>query len=247
MSKTLFIIFIFIIAHSIINSQQNPHSIIELKNSIKVFNSDESEPKVFLSIDQNSNKKKTGLAILYSLLLPGMGELYAEGYDSGIYFTITDGILWTAVLGMNIYGNWLEKSYKSFAQVNANINLDGKDKDFFALISAYSSIDDYNNEKAFERNFNAMLDKQKFYWNWNSIENRKTYRRMWTSSESAFNNIRFAVGGLILNRLVSVINAVRLTSKHNRKIDNHNFSINVLIQKNINYEDEIILNFKQKF
>jgi hypothetical protein len=36
-------------------------------------------------------KKSAGLAALYSLVLPGMGELYAEGFSSGKYFLLAEG------------------------------------------------------------------------------------------------------------------------------------------------------------
>jgi hypothetical protein len=176
-----------------------------------------------------------------------MGELYAEKYESGIYFTVADGLLWSTVIGMNVYGNWKQSNYKSFATINAGIDPNGKDKDFFATISAYHSIDDYNNEKALERDFKSMLDKQKYYWSWNSVENRKTYRSMWSSSEQTFNNIRFAVGGLILNRIASVINAVRLTSRYNKKIADNELTFNVFFSKNAFFEDELIFNIRQKF
>jgi len=41
---------------------------------------------------------------------------------------------------------------------------------------------------------------------------------MWVSSENAFNNVRFAVGALILNRLASAVNAVRLVAAYNRHL-----------------------------
>lgn len=241
------LVFIFL-AQNLLLSQSKQTQLLYLKSDLKNIESD----KISLSaeiLDFNlPQKKNTGLAILYSLLLPGMGELYAEDYeDSGIYFTIADGVLWGTVIGMNVYGNWQENRYKSFATIHAGIDPNGKDKDFFATISAYSSIDDYNNEKAFQRDFKSMLDKQKYYWNWNSTQNRKTYRGMWSSSEQTFNNVRFAVGGLILNRIISIINAVRLTSRYNKKIQDDGLTMNVFLRRNAFNENELTFNFQQKF
>lgn len=245
--KLVYLLALLFLAQNLIISQTEQSSILYLKNELKSIETDKiSKTSEVIGLNL-SQKKNTGLAILYSLLLPGMGELYAEGYDSGIYFTIADGVLWSAVIGMNVYGNWQEDRYKSYAKVNAGIDPNGKDKDFFATISAYGSIDDYNNEKAFERDYKSMLDKQQFYWSWNSNENRRTYRNMWSSSEQTFNNIRFAVGGLILNRLISVINAVRLTSRYNKKIGDDRLSMNVFIRKNVFNEDELTFNFLHKF
>lgn len=51
---------------------------------------------------------------------------------------------------------------------------------------------------------------------------------MWVSSRQAFNNLRFVVAGMLLNRLGSIINAVRLVSAHN---------------KNLNVENKVEVNF----
>ncbi len=245
--KLQHLIVLLFLAQNLLISQTGQNSILYLKNELKSIDAGEISTTLEIFNSNMQQKKNTGLAILYSLLLPGMGELYAEGYDSGIYFTIADGVLWSTVIGMNVYGNWQEDRYKSYAKVHAGIDPDGKDKDFFATISAYSSIDDYNNEKAFERDFKSMLDKQKYYWNWNSNEDRRTYRNMWSSSEQTFNNIRFAVGGLILNRLISAINAVRLTSRYNKKIEDDNLTMNVFIRRNLFNESELTFNFLHKF
>ncbi|MBP9084152.1 MAG: hypothetical protein KBH11_13810, partial [Bacteroidia bacterium] len=38
------------------------------------------------------------------------------------------------------------------------------------------------------------------------------------SSEQTFNDVRFVVGALLLNRVISAINAVRLVSKYNNNL-----------------------------
>lgn len=184
-----------------------------------------SEISEFKSIDQQiaiddvKQKKSAGLAIVYSLLLPGMGELYADAYDSGVYFTIADGVLWGTYIGMNVYGNWQKDRYISYAETNADITTENKDDDYYATISEYLSIDQYNDQKAFERNFDEMYNTEQYFWKWNTSEERKTYRDMWVSSEQTLNDVRFVVWGLLLNRVVSAINAVRLVSRYNNNLN----------------------------
>ena len=169
--------------------------------------------------DEVRQKKSTGLAIVYSLLLPGMGELYADAYDSGVYFTIADGVLWGTYIGFNAYANWQKDRYTSFAQTNAGITTAGKDDIYYATIGEYIDINQFNDEKAFERNFSEIYNSEKFFWKWNTSADRKSYRSMWVSSEQTFNNVRFVVGALLLNRVVSAINAVRLVSKYNNNLN----------------------------
>ena len=184
-------------------------------SEISEFNSIDQQ----IAIDGVKQKKSAGLAIVYSLLLPGMGELYADAYDSGVYFTIADGVLWGTYIGMNVYGNWQKDRYISYAQTNADITTENKDADYYATISEYLSIDQYNDQKAFERNFDEMYNTEQYFWKWNTSEERKTYRDMWVSSEQTLNDVRFVVWGLLLNRVVSAINAVRLVSRYNNNLN----------------------------
>ncbi len=188
---------------------------LSLQNSINLVKQ-ESNNNHQIIFSNLGSKKNTGLAILFSVLLPGMGELYADSYSSGKYFTIAEGALWGIYWGMNTYGNWLQDRYKSYAASSGKVNTQNKNADYYATIGDYSNIDEYNNAMALEQNFNKMLDPSTYYWNWQTPVERKSYRNMWVSSEQAHNNLRFVIGGLVLNRIASVINAVRLVAAYNK-------------------------------
>jgi hypothetical protein len=245
----LFII-IFTFSSSISFSQENDlSSINELKAKIISENSSQDELTYgnILPVESKS-KKNAGLAIIYSLLLPGMGELYAENYNSGKYFTIAEGALWATFIGMNVYGNWQENRYKTYAQTYAGINPEGKDEDFYATIGLYTSIETYNNEKALERRYDEMLSEQKFFWKWNSTEQRKTYRSMWTSSEQTFNDVRFVVGAMLVNRLISAINAVRLVSSYNSELEKEvSWNVSLGLDRNTLNQEVYKINFQTSF
>lgn len=199
-------------------------------------------------VDDKKEKKSPGVAVLYSLLLPGMGELYAGSYNSGIYFTIADGVLWSTFIGMNVYGNWQKDRYIAYAQTKAGITTEYKDDNFYATIGDYSDIDKYNDQMALEGNFQDMYSPQYYYWKWNSTEDRRSYRSMWVSSEQTFNDVRFVVGALILNRVVSAINAVRLVSKYNNSISEEvGWDISVGVQSHQNLPMSVNLNFIKNF
>lgn len=237
----------FFFLQTIVLAQAENNSIAELKYDLKNIQIDDNKILKSNNYFTSEDKKSIALTILFSALLPGLGEYYAGNYNLGMYFTIADGILWSSLIGINTYGSWLENRYKSFASTYAKINPNGKDKEFFAIIGTYPSIDDYNDDKALERNFNAMLNKQTYYWNWNSVENRKTYRKLWTSSEHAYNNIRFVVGGLILNRLISIINAVRLTSSYNRKIKDSSLTFYLYMRNTPVETNKLIIGLQKNF
>lgn len=169
------------------------------------------------TLNETFTRKSPGLAILYSILLPGMGELYAGDYSTGKYFTIADGLLWGVFAGITIYGNNKEDDYRAFAKAYGDVDLSGKDDEYFANIGIYENVEEYNNEQELNREFDEVYDVNTHYWNWDGNDQRKEYRNLWTSSENAKNNVRFAVGALILNRIVSSIFAVRAVAAHNRQ------------------------------
>lgn len=243
MKKTYLILFFFLSIS--IFAQQKNSNLLELKSEMPDFiEANEIEQVSFYQVE----KKSKGLAIIYSLLLPGMGEMYADAYSSGQYFTVADGALWGFLIGFNAYGNWQEKNYKAFAESNAGVELDGKDEDYLATISNYVNIDQYNREQELNREFKAVYERDEYYWNWQNPEKRGAYRDLWESSERSFNNVQFAIGGLILNRIASAINAVRLVNKRNKKNDGDlGWSLNVGMKRPINLPPNISFGFTTSF
>ncbi|MBA4407307.1 hypothetical protein C0389_08540 [bacterium] len=196
----------------------------------------------------STQKKNPALAILYSMLIPGMGELYANSYESGKYFTIADGVLWSVFTGFTIYGTQQDSNYKSFAESRAGVKVDGKDADYFANVGAYLSLDDYNTSMELNRRFESTYKASTHYWKWSGDDQRKEYRSMWTSSESAFTNVRFVVGALILNRVISAINAVRLVSAYNKNLAQEmSWSISVGVESYSTLPSSITFNFVKTF
>ena len=193
-------------------------------------------------------KKNPALAILYSMLLPGMGELYANRYESGKYFTIADGVLWGVFAGFNIYGSQQGNNYKSFAQSKGGVKLEGKDAEFFANLGIYQSLGDYNNAMELDRRFEKVYNTSTHYWQWADNNQRSEYRNMWTSSESAYTNVRFVVGALILNRVISAINAVRLVSAYNKNLTQEmSWNVSFGVETNPTLPSSLKFNFQKAF
>jgi hypothetical protein len=199
---------------------QHPGSIAQLKSTVNLNDGYESKDETIKSIQFAPEKKKVGLAILYSVLLPGMGELYAEGFESGKYFTIAEAGLWLTMGGMKYYSERQKDNYFKYAESYGGVtNMEAKSGDYSADIGNYLNISDFNNDMAKQGRFEKMYNTSTHNWNWASNDDRKSYRELWVSSESWNNNIRFVVGGMILNRIASAINAVRLVSRYNKSIE----------------------------
>ena len=232
----LFLILAFLTSPILLAQTEDNKSIQELKYSLKLTENKYQDDAVSLINDYASEKKSVGLGIIYSLLLPGMGELYADAYDVGKYFTIADGVLWGTFIGMEVYSNWQKNNYQTYATTNAGVDNSNKDADYYSTIANYTSVFSYNEEKALERNYSEMLDPETDFWKWNSTAERQTYREMWTSSEQTSNDIQFVVGGLILNRIASAVNAARLVTAYNKRLKEElswNFSVGFTNKQNL--------------
>ena len=243
-----FWLIILILSTAVFSQQKKTFSTLHLENELKNTNQNSEFTNIQSTVSFEMQKKSPGIAILYSLLLPGMGELYADNYNAGKYFTIAEGLLWGTYIGMNVYANARENDYKAFAQAYGSANIEGKDNNYFATIGQYDNIEIYNDEKALERNFEEMYDTKTYYWKWQSSAERKTYRNIRTSSEQTFNDLRFVVGAMILNRIASAINAVRLVSSYNHNLQEElSWNISVGLQNNINLPTSLKLNFQTSF
>lgn len=216
--KNIFPILLFVCLLTPFGVEAQTKSFQELLTESQNYNNIEKTLPTNNFSDVIPKKKKAGLAALYSFLLPGMGELYAGNYNSGKYFTIADGALWVTLIGMNAYGSNQRDNYIAFSSAFGGVNTSGKSDKFYADIAGYNSVDDFNDQQLLDRNFEDVYSTDTHYWKWQSAEKRKEYKSTWTSSENAFNNIKFVSGALILNRLISVINAIRIVTAHNKAL-----------------------------
>lgn len=238
--------FIILFLFSCLNAQEKlTGSYMELSHHFSNFEITMQPPDIS---EYNRLKKKPGMAILYSMILPGMGELYAGDYGWAQYLTITDGVIWGTLFGFNIYGSFQRDNYKAFASSKAGVFIGGKDEKFFADLGNYTHVAEFNREAELERNFIEIYNENTHKWNWKSQTDRKEYRKMWKSSETVFNNIRFSAGALILNRIVSVINAVRLVSKHNKNLKEElSWNMYFGVNSNATLPTSFTMNFTHSF
>ena len=162
--------------------------------------------------------KSVGLAVIYSLLLPGMGELYAGDYGSGKYFTGADGVLWLTLGGVDLHARSLRDDARTFAALHAGFDPSSKDDTYYVNVGDFGDIYAYNEQVLRDRDAYKLYDPASpLYWKWDSGGNRELYRDQRVASEGMFNNTRFVVAALAVNRVLSAINAARLVISGNRE------------------------------
>jgi hypothetical protein len=173
-------------------------------------------PSLPPSPESAPGRKSVGLAVLYSLLLPGMGELYAENFSSGKYFLIAEGTLWLGYAAMEVHADGLRDDSRAYAAAYAGISAAGKDDQFFVDIGNFLNTDDYNDKKLRDREPEKLYDPLAGYaWRWETDAARMTFREQRIASETMYNNQKFVGAAILINHLISAINAARACIAYN--------------------------------
>jgi hypothetical protein len=165
----------------------------------------------------DTRNKSRFLAALYSFALPGMGELYAGNFSSGRYWLGVDVSL---LLGGSIMGfraQSLENDYQTLARSNAGVSGE-QSAQFWLDISSFRSINEFNEERLRRRDLAGLYDPARNFWDWNTDENRRLYRETRIASDGAYQSIFYFGAAMLLNRLFSMINAVRGVNHYNRAL-----------------------------
>jgi TM2 domain-containing membrane protein YozV len=168
----------------------------------------------------SSGKKSVAAAAALSLLLPGLGEWYADDYATGKYFSIAEGTLWLTWTSFRMYGDWVRDDARDFAVQYAGINKEGKDAQYFIDIGNFQSVDDYNEQMLLQRDADEIYNPNSDYkWNWDTDERREQYRQLRVQSDEIYNNANFVIAAVVVNHVVSAINAARTAVGYNDALD----------------------------
>jgi hypothetical protein len=165
-----------------------------------------------------SGEKKAGKAFFYSLVLPGMGEAYVGRTGYTKFFLTVEALAWGMLVANHFNVTWQTKDYRNYAVQHAGVNPDAKDKDYWINVGYYYSIYAYNEQKRRDRNIEAIYEENAFYtWQWDTEENRKYYAVKRAETREMEGRAVYFMGAIVLNHLVSAINAMRLTRHYNKQ------------------------------
>ena len=168
----------------------------------------------------HTEKKSVTKAFFYSLLVPGLGEAYVSRYEYTRIFLSLEILGWGFFAANRINVASREQDYQNFAVQHAGIDRKGKDDQYWIDIGKYNNIFLFNERRRRERNLDALYEEDAInYWRWDSYANRLNYDEQRIESREIERQDVFIVGAIVLNHLVSAINALRLVKAYNKNID----------------------------
>jgi len=220
----------------------------ELRNELTTGDFIKDSNDINKTVSKGS-KKSPGLAFIYSLLVPGMGQLYTNRFDVGKYFLVSEAALWLGYASFTIYGQWLLDDAYNYSAQHAGVNTEGKDNDFFVNIGNYSNVEQYNNEMLQFGEYEKIYDPENgFGFYWDTEANRKKYREDRLAGDRIHNDRLFIVGAILINHIISGISAIILTNDYNNNLKNAGgIEMSAGVMKNFNRVDGLKFQFVKWF
>ena len=147
-----------------------------------------------------------GIPFFQSFLIPGWGQFTKGDRLKGNAFLTAEVALIASIIAFKRYSGWLEDDYQTFAEQHAEVS-GSKDKQFYVDIGNWQNRKLYNEQRLRDRRFERLYVGADDDWIWDSEENRLQFKSLRIASDRASQKSLIAVGALILNHLLSAIDA----------------------------------------
>ena len=203
--------------------------------------------QVVITVDESVSKnhgKSLWLALGASTLLPGMGELYLDERTLVKPFVWTDAALWLTAIGSYVIGERYITSAHGYAVRHAGLTTGSKDVSLLNTVGDYrsrSGVAGQNSSPDMDEDYNQAMIRagkdiyeefvENVQWDWGSsdnpestehVEEYKSRLRHYRVSRIVF---QVSVGALVLNRVVSMLDVMRIYRATSSKSFTERFDI----------------------
>lgn len=170
-------------------------------------------------------------AMLYSAIVPGLGEMYSQNYSKGAIFLAAESAIIFSYFRMKSERDWAINSYKQYAYSVVGVPRD-MDDTYYQLIQNYMSSEEYNDDiirdarnyfliyntdpEGYEAYLEAQLIPEENSWHWDNNNEWSEYIKLRVKKQDYEIYSNFAFAAAILNRVISVIDSAMEVKKFNR-------------------------------
>ena len=186
---------------------------------------------ITLSLTLTGKELSVKKAMLYSILVPGLGEMYSQNYSKGAIFLATESAIIFSYFRMKSERDWAINSYKQYAYSVVGVPKD-MDDDYYQLIQNYMSSEEYNDiiirdarnyfliyntdPEGYEEYLEAHLIPEENSWYWDNNNEWSEFIKLRLKKQDYEIYSNFAFAAAILNRIISVIDSAMEVKKFNR-------------------------------
>ena len=170
---------------------------------------------------KEADKMTVGSLILKSAFMPGLGEFsIGEKRRAKVFGGIEVG-LWLIVIESAAMKNRSLSRMVSYAAVHANADLVGKGHQFAVDVANYGSSDEFNGQHQRLRLPGRVYSEKDYVWAWASEKHREQYWTYLRARATAQKVGLFALGGMVVNRIVSAIDVSYLVRLRDSNVSLH--------------------------
>jgi hypothetical protein len=169
--------------------------------------------------EKSTAPEKSGvLAMGASLLFPGLGQQYLGKESKAFLYYSMEALFIFGAAYCSYYGKKVFDDAKAYASVHAAVEGgSGANDQFWQDVGQYDASEDFNNVMLLDkRNLDGAYLAPNLQWRWDDPVNRKTAYSSYIKASMRYEVASsFFIGAMVLNRLVSFVDA-RFTSRHQK-------------------------------
>lgn len=243
-----------------------------LSNSYFVYEGDSTEEQITTDV-YGFKGKSVKRAFVYSLIVPGAGEFYANSKIKAVLFFGLDATLWTLYFNYHKKGKSKENEYKGFAdqhwieddyrewlnkslgiQPDANGEISDTSTYYDPEKQQWTYLSHHLPDKKTQQYYEMIGKYDQFRFGWDDFPVpdtnqalRNAYLNMRRDSNNLLNKAKYSVMFSLANHILSAFDAAIAVKKHNRK--GERFSQIHLQMRLSERDDEIVpkLSMSMKF
>ena len=122
-------------------------------------------------------------------------------------YLLREVLIWGVLFSSNQNRDMYNDNYINYGISYASTNVDSFNFQYAINVGDYESMSDYNNAMLGRRLADKVYPQDEGYdWNWESSKDRLKYRDMLRTSRDLDKIGDFAIAGLIIHRIVALIN-----------------------------------------
>lgn len=161
-----------------------------------------------------------GKAVLYSLLLPGLGDYKLGNRGRAAAFFAAEGLVWVSYSVFRAQGSSREDEYEELAVRFAGVTRTDHSDEFYAIIREYGDSDEYETDVKDDGRFDlgrvlTSAELEAYFienrvgdfepWRWESFERRIQYSELRSSSKTSYRRANYMFAAAAANRMASAI------------------------------------------
>lgn len=150
---------------------------------------------------------------LLSLVLPGAGQFYNGDRQKAYVFAGVEAAVWGSYLTFDNQGDNRSETYRDYAGIYAGTLVGDAQESYWRSVGRYLDSDAYNEAvlreaRAYDKAPSGLIGPDQA-WQWRNEDHFKVYQELRADANRAYSRRDFMTLFAVLNRVVSVYDAVR--------------------------------------